>query len=160
MKNSTSSRSRPYADSTTSGDAEIDLGGEYGKVKVGIATGLKAAREVLEKIKRGEADDYLFIEVMACPGGCISGGGQPRIKGEYQANKEMRQKGLYSIDSKAPLRQSHNNPMIKKIYEDYFGEPLSHKSHRLLHTSYTDRKRKVKHSIKEIWEEITADTII
>ena len=141
-------------------DAEIDLGGEYGKVKVGIATGLKAAREVLEKIKRGEADDYLFIEVMACPGGCISGGGQPRIKGEYQANKEMRQKGLYSIDSKAPLRQSHNNPMIKKIYEDYFGEPLSHKSHRLLHTSYTDRKRKVKHSIKEIWEEITADTII
>ena len=141
-------------------DAEIDLGGDYGKVKVGIATGLKAAREVLERMKKGEADDYLFIEVMACPGGCISGGGQPRIKGEYQANKATRQKGLYAIDAKAPVRQSHNNPMIKKIYEDYFGEPLSHKSHRLLHTSYTDRKRKVKHTIKEIWEEITAESII
>jgi len=140
-------------------EAEIDLGGDYGKVKVGIATGLKAARDVLEKIKAGEAD-YLFIEVMACPGGCIAGGGQPRIKGEYQFNKETRQKGLYNIDAKATLRQSHNNPMIKKIYEDFLGEPLSHKSHRLLHTSYTDRKRKVKHSIKEIWEEISADSII
>lgn len=141
-------------------EAYIDLGGEYGTVKVGIATGLKAAREVLEKIKAGEASDYLFIEVMACPGGCISGGGQPRIKGEYQPNKEIRQEGLYTIDSNAPVRQSHNNPMIKKLYEDFLGEPLSHKSHRLLHTSYTDRKRKVQHSIKEIWEEIAAESII
>lgn len=141
-------------------EAHIDLGGDFGKVKVGIATGLKAARDILEKIKAGDASDYLFIEVMACPGGCISGGGQPRIKGEYQFNKETRQKGLYSIDAKAPVRQSHNNPMIKKIYEDFLGEPLSHKSHRLLHTSYNDRKRKVKHSIKEIWEEIAAENII
>jgi ferredoxin hydrogenase gamma subunit len=140
-------------------EAEIDLGSDYGKVKVAIATGLKAAREVLERIKAGKAE-YLFVEVMACPGGCISGGGQPRIKGEYQYNKEARQKGLYSLDNKTLVRQSHNNPMIKKLYADFLGEPLSHKSHRLLHTSYTDRKRKVQHSIKEIWEEITAETII
>lgn|GEM_PF-6695816 len=68
-------------------EAELDLGGDYGRVKVGIATGLKAARDILEKMKKGEVDDYIFIEVMACPGGCISGGGQPRIKGEYQDNK-------------------------------------------------------------------------
>ena len=141
-------------------EAEIDLGGDYGKVKVGIATGLKAAREILERMKSGDADDYLFIEVMACPGGCISGGGQPRIKGMYQYNKEIRQEGLYTIDKNLPVRQSHNNPMIKKIYEEYFGEPLSHKAHRLLHTSYTDRKRKVKHSIKDIWKEITAENVI
>ena len=140
--------------------AEIDLGGKYGTVKVGIATGLKAAREIVEKIKLGEADDYIFIEVMACPGGCISGGGQPRIKGEYQFNKEVRQQGLYTIDKNLPVRQSHKNPMITKIYEDYFGEPNSHKAHRLLHTSYSDKKREVKHSIKEIWEEITAENVI
>ena len=140
--------------------AEVDLGGKYGKVKVGIATGLKAAREIVERIKKGEADDYIFIEVMACPGGCISGGGQPRIKGEYQYNKEARQQGLYTIDKNLPVRQSHNNPMIKKIYADYFGEPNSHKAHRLLHTGYTDKRREIKHSIKEIWEEITAENII
>ena len=141
-------------------EAVIDIGGDYGKVKVGIATGLKAARDVVERIKAGEADDYLFIEVMACPGGCISGGGQPRIKGEYQGNKKVRQQGLYTIDKSLPVRQSHNNPMIKKIYEEYLGAPLSHKSHRLLHTSYTNRKRKVKHSIKDIWEEIQAENVI
>jgi len=141
-------------------EAKLDLGGDYGEVKVGIATGLKAARDILDRMKAGEADDYLFIEVMACPGGCISGGGQPRIKGEYQDNKKARQEGLYTIDKSLPIRQSHNNPMIKKIYEEYFGEPNSHKAHRLLHTSYTDRKRKVQHSIKEIWDEIATDNVI
>ena len=141
-------------------EAEIDLGSDIGKVKVGIATGLKSARRIAEKIKDGTADDYLFIEVMACPGGCISGGGQPRIKASYQPNKEQRQQGLYSIDKSMPVRQSHNNPMIKKIYDDFLGSPLSPKAHRLLHTNYSDRRRKVKHSIKEIWEEITADNVI
>ncbi len=141
-------------------EAVIDVGGDYGKVKVGVATGLKAAREVAEKIRAGKADDYVFIEVMGCPGGCIAGGGQPRMKNNYQGNKVDRQEGLYNIDKNAPIRQSHNNPLIKKLYEDYLGEPLSHKSHRLLHTSYTDRSRKVSHTIKEIWEEIKSEAKI
>lgn len=137
-------------------EAEVDLGDKYGKVKVAVVCGLKAARELLELMKEGKAD-YLFIEVMACPEGCISGGGQPRQKHDYLSMCETRQKTLYDLDKKNPIRQSHNNPMITKIYEDFLGEPLSHKSHNLLHTHYSNKKRKVKHTIKEIWDEIKAE---
>ncbi|MCP4216472.1 MAG: (2Fe-2S)-binding protein [bacterium] len=134
-------------------EAQVDLGGAIGTVKVAVAHGLKAAREIVEKIIAGEAE-YHFVEIMGCPGGCMGGGGQPRIKKSFQAFWHERQKAIYKIDKNCKIRQSHNNPLIKKIYKDFLGEPLSHKSHELLHTTYRDRKQVVKHTIKEIWEEI------
>ena len=110
-------------------------------VKVCVASGLANAREVLEKVQRGEAD-YQFIEIMACPGGCVSGGGQPQvpmgIRNFVDIRKE-RSKVLYDLDKSMPLRQSHENPAIKEVYETYFGKPGSHKAHEVLHTSYVKR---------------------
>lgn len=134
-------------------EAEVDLGTGAGKIKVAVVHTLKAAGRLLESIKAGESD-YSFVEVMACPGGCMGGGGQPRSKHAYQASASLRQEGLYEIDRQAPVRQSHNNPMIQKLYEEFLGKPLGQKSHRLLHTTYQDRKRLVKHAMKEIWQEI------
>lgn len=133
--------------------ASIDLGPELGEVKVAMAHSLKAARQMVEKVKRGEAD-YHFIEVMACPGGCMGGGGQPRSKKSYQSTWQSRQRALYDIDASRAIRQSHNNPLIHCIYEDYLEAPLSHRSHDLLHTAYGDRKRFVRRTMKEIWREI------
>lgn len=134
-------------------EAQVDLGKGVGTVKVAVVHTLKAARKLVESIKSGEAS-YHFVEVMACPGGCMGGGGQPRSKHAYQASSLKRKEGLYSIDRGASVRQSHNNPLIKKIYDEYLEKPLGHKSHHLLHTSYTDRKRMVRHTMKEIWKEI------
>lgn len=134
-------------------EARIDLGPELGEVKVAVAHSLKAARQLLEAIKAGQAF-YHFVEVMACPGGCMGGGGQPRTKKTYHATWKARQSALYGIDRACSVRQSHNNPLIQKIYEDYLGSPFSHRSHELLHTHYHDRKRSVKHTMKEIWREI------
>ena len=110
-------------------------------VKVCVASGLANAREVLEKVQRGEAD-YQFIEIMACPGGCLNGGGQPQvpmgIRNFVDIRKE-RAKVLYDLDKSMPLRQSHENPAIKEVYETYFGKPGSHKAHEVLHTSYVKR---------------------
>jgi NADP-reducing hydrogenase subunit HndD len=115
-------------------EAEIDLNGV--KVKVAVAHGLKNARILMEKIKKGECD-YTFIEIMGCPGGCIGGGGQPittkNVKGKRMA-------GLYQIDRDSTVRQSHKNPAVIKLYEEFLGKPLSHKSHELLHTHYRTRK--------------------
>lgn len=133
--------------------AVVDLG-EGGKVNIGVVHTLKEARKVLEQIEAGESDLH-FIEVMACPGGCVSGGGQPVHKHSYQGNCGARTSGLFSIDQKRKIRQSHNNPMIKEIYASFLGEPLGHKSHELLHTGYTNRQQEpVSHSMKEIWQEI------
>jgi len=134
-------------------EAQVDLGKGVGTVKVAVVHTLKAARKLVESIKSGESS-YHFVEVMACPGGCMGGGGQPRSKHAYQASSIKRKEGLYSIDRGASVRQSHNNPLIQKIYDEYLEKPLGHKSHHLLHTSYTDRKRMVKHTMKEIWKEI------
>jgi ferredoxin hydrogenase gamma subunit len=133
-------------------EAEVDLG-DKGKVKVGVAHGLAAAKKMVEMVASGEAD-YQFIEFMGCPGGCMGGGGQPRIKKNYQTFWHERQKAIYQIDEKAVIRQSHNNPCIKMIYDDFLGEPLGHKSHELLHTTYRDRKVDVKRDMKTIWDEI------
>lgn len=133
--------------------AVVDLG-EGGKVNIGVVHTLKEARKVIEQIEAGESDLH-FIEVMACPGGCVSGGGQPVHKHSYQGNCGARTSGLFSIDQKRKIRQSHNNPMIKEIYASFLGEPLGHKSHELLHTGYTNRQQEpVSHSMKEIWQEI------
>lgn len=134
-------------------EAEVDLGASLGTVRVAVAHTLKAAGQLVEAVKSGAAA-YHFVEVMACPGGCMGGGGQPRSKHAYQALRLERQQGLYDIDRARTVRQSHNNPLIHKLYDDYLGTPLGHKSHHLLHTTYRDRKRMVKHTMKEIWQEI------
>ncbi len=111
-------------------------------VKVCVASGLANAREVLEKVQSGEAD-YQFIEIMACPGGCVNGGGQPQqpmgIKNFTDLRAE-RAKVLYNLDVSMPLRQSHENPAVKALYDEYLEKPGSHKAHEILHTSYVKRK--------------------
>ncbi|HEY9766710.1 MAG TPA: NADH-dependent [FeFe] hydrogenase, group A6 [Chroococcales cyanobacterium] len=107
-------------------------------VKVAVAHGLSNAKKLLDRIKAGEAD-YQFIEVMCCPGGCLGGGGQP-----IPTTDEIRQKraaALYQADKDLPIRKSHENPAVKKLYQDYLGEPNGEKAHHLLHTKYTKRSR-------------------
>ena len=112
-------------------------------VKVAVASGLKNAAAILDKVRAGEAD-YQFIEIMCCPGGCVNGGGQPIQPGHvrnFVDLKALRAKALYTDDLGLPQRKSHDNPEIKQIYAEYLGEPGSHKAHELLHTSYVARKK-------------------
>ena len=112
------------------------------KVNVTVASGLSNAREVLESIKNGTCDSQ-FIEIMACPGGCVNGGGQPQVPmgiRNFVDIRAERAKVLYNLDKSMPLRQSHENPAIKQVYEEYFEKPGSHKAHEVLHTSYVKRK--------------------
>ena len=118
-------------------EAVIDLDGA--PLKVAVANGLKNAEELIRRVESGEAD-YTFIEIMACPGGCIGGGGQPI--GTDNAVRDARIRALYEIDRSLPIRKSHENPEIKAIYEEFFGAPLSHRSHELLHTHYQARKKR------------------
>ena len=112
-------------------------------VKVAVASGLSNANEILKKVKNGEAD-YHFIEIMCCPGGCVNGGGMPiqpsSVRNFVDIRKE-RAKGLYEEDKNLPLRKSHDNPVVKKCYAEYLGEPGSHKAHEILHTTYTPRPK-------------------
>lgn len=119
-------------------EAELDLGPEHGKIKVAICHGLRNARKLAEEALAGNSP-YAFIEVMACPGGCVDGGGTSRIKGKYHPGADSRQQSLYTLDRSMPRRQSHNNPQVLKMYEDYLGKPNSHLAHELLHTGYNDR---------------------
>ena len=112
-------------------------------VKVAVAHGLGNARKLLNNIREGKAD-YHFIEIMGCPGGCVTGGGQPIQPAKVAAEidlKAERAKALYAEDKAAGLRKSHENPYIKKLYEEYLGEPCGHKSHKLLHTHYQERPK-------------------
>ncbi len=121
--------------------AEVDMNGK--KVKVVVASGLKNAQTIMEEIKSGKAD-YQFVEIMACPGGCVMGGGQPIRSSKERATIDIRSKRancLYSIDEKSTVRKSHENPVLKKIYEEYLGEAGGHKAHELLHTSYVERQK-------------------
>ncbi|HHY92395.1 MAG TPA: 2Fe-2S iron-sulfur cluster binding domain-containing protein, partial [Firmicutes bacterium] len=117
-------------------EAAVDLGGKT--VKVAVAHGLANAKQVLEKIKAGEAD-WQFVEIMCCPGGCIGGGGQP-IPVDRE-KREARIKAIYEVDAAMPLRKSHENPAVQTLYKEYLGAPLSEKAHELLHTHYTPRPR-------------------
>lgn len=108
------------------------------KVKVLVAHGLANARALMDKLRAGELKDYHFIEVMACPGGCIGGGGQP-IPTDTE-RRRSRIDGCYTRDKALKYRKSHENPEVKKLYQDFLGEPLGHRSHQLLHTSYTPRQ--------------------
>lgn len=113
------------------------------KINAAIAHGLGNARKLLDMVKRGEKN-YHFIEVMACPGGCVNGGGQPivdaRTKEEVDVRVE-RAKGIYEEDKNLPIRKSHKNPYIKKLYDEFLKEPNGHLSHELLHTHYVKRER-------------------
>ena len=120
-------------------EAELEIAGK--KVKIAVVSGLGNARKLMEKVKSGEAD-YHFIEVMACPGGCIMGGGQPRKILKERAGidvKGLRKNALYSEDKKATLRKSHQNPYVQKVYKEFLQEPGSHEAHKLFHTEYTKR---------------------
>ena len=111
-------------------------------LKVAVTSGLGNAQVLLEKIRAGEAD-YHFVEIMACHGGCINGGGQPIQPSSVRSwtnLKELRMAALYQEDSKATIRQSHKNPLIQALYQDYLEEPGSKKAHQLLHTHYQARE--------------------
>lgn len=116
--------------------ATIDFDGV--PIKIGIAHGLGNARKLIADINAGKSP-YHAIEIMACPGGCIGGGGQPYHRGDIRILKE-RAESLYAEDAGKSLRKSHENPYIKKLYAEYLGEPCGHLSHELLHTHYYDRK--------------------
>lgn len=112
-----------------------------GEVRVAVASGLANARKLLDMVKSGEKS-YHFIEIMACPGGCVNGGGQPHVPAKVRNNIDVRSeraKGLYTLDKNKAIRKSHENPMIVKLYEEYLGEPNGEKAHHLLHTSYVER---------------------
>ncbi|XMB86874.1 NADH-dependent [FeFe] hydrogenase, group A6 [Mycoplasmatota bacterium WC44] len=104
-------------------------------LNIGIASGLGNARKLLEEIENGNPRNFHAIEIMACPGGCIDGGGQPYHHGDVSII-DRRKKAIYEIDKNAPLKKSHENPSILKVYEEYLGEPGSEKAHHLLHTKY------------------------
>lgn len=128
-------------------EAAIDMDGTV--VKVAVAHGMKNAKPLLDDIRAGKSP-YAFIEIMGCPGGCINGGGQPFVKPCFLPNedanildtyKEKRANALYSEDERQVLRQSHKNKQIQDLYNNYLGEPNSHKAHELLHTTYKARER-------------------
>ncbi len=111
-------------------------------VKVAVANGLKNAGKIMDMIEKGEAP-YHFVEIMACPGGCVTGGGQPIHDAKTMATVDihgLRKKALYEADKETKVRKSHENPVIKKLYDEYLEKPGSHKAHELLHTSYHARK--------------------
>ena len=119
--------------------ATIDVDGL--KLNIGIAHGLRNARKLLEDIKAGKSH-FHAIEIMACPGGCIDGAGQPLHHGNSDIIK-ARWEAIYRADKNMPIRKSHENPSIQAIYKEYLGEPCGHKSHELLHTHYFDRQTTV-----------------
>ncbi len=117
-------------------EAELTIAGNT--VKIAVVHTLSSARKMLERIRAGEAD-YQFIEVMACPGGCIGGGGQPiPVNAEI---RKARREGLFDCDSANELRKSHENPEIKELYDTWLGKPLGEKAHSLLHTHYHQQVR-------------------
>ena len=122
-------------------EATVKIGGM--DVKVAIAHGLGNARKLLNDIREGKAD-YHFIEIMACPGGCVTGGGQPirmaKVHSEVNLKTE-RAKALYQEDRNLPIRKSHENPVVQHLYKNFLGEPGSHIAHELLHTHYIKRDK-------------------
>ncbi|KRQ87408.1 NADP-reducing hydrogenase subunit HndC [Caloramator mitchellensis] len=106
------------------------------EVKIAVANSLSNARHLVDKIKSGERE-YHFIEVMCCPGGCIGGGGQPI--GTVNRVRNERIKSIYEVDANMPIRQSHKNPVIKQLYDEFLEKPLGERSHHLLHTHYRAR---------------------
>ena len=122
-------------------EAEYDVAGK--KIKVAIASGTKNAKVLMDQIKNGTSE-YLFIEIMGCPGGCINGGGQPiqhAVVRNFVDLKARRAEALYTADRNNAVRKSHENEAVKTLYTEYLGKPGSHKAHEILHTSYVARKK-------------------
>lgn len=128
--------------------AEVDLG--VGKFKVAVASGMKNAKPLLDEVRAGTSP-YAFIEIMGCPGGCINGGGQPFVKPSLldrespdilDTYREKRAAILYSIDERKAIRQSHNNPDVIRLYDDYLGSYGSEKAEEILHTSYRSNRER------------------
>ena len=122
-------------------EAEYDVAGK--KIKVAVASGTKNAKVLMDQIKNGTSE-YLFIEIMGCPGGCINGGGQPiqhAVVRNFVDLKARRAEALYTADRNNAVRKSHENEAIKTLYTEFLGKPGSHKAHEVLHTSYVARKK-------------------
>jgi NADP-reducing hydrogenase subunit HndD len=122
--------------------ATVDFDGT--PINIGIAHGLGNARKLLEEIKAGKSE-FHAIEIMSCPGGCIGGGGQPLHHNDSGILK-ARSEAIYREDAGKPIRKSHENPYIIKLYEEFLGKPMSEKAHHLLHTAYFDRSKKIEMS--------------
>ena len=121
--------------------AELEIAGK--KVKIVVASGLKNAQTIMDEIRDGKAD-YQFVEIMSCPGGCVMGGGQPIKSSKVRSQIDVRAKraeALYTIDEKNTIRKSHENPVMKKLYEEYLEKPGSHKAEELLHTHYQKEEK-------------------
>jgi len=127
-------------------EASVTINGTT--LNLAVAHGMKNAKVLLDQIRAGESK-YHFIEIMGCPGGCIAGGGQPIVRPCFLPHEDddildtfraKRAAALYSEDERQVIRQSHNNPQVKKLYEDFLEKPNSHKAHELLHTHYSARE--------------------
>ncbi|MCI8654760.1 MAG: 2Fe-2S iron-sulfur cluster binding domain-containing protein [Clostridia bacterium] len=120
-------------------EATLKIAGK--EVKIAVASGLANARKLMEQIKNGESP-YHFIEIMACPGGCIMGGGQPIKSSKIRSTvdvRKLRSDALYTIDEKSTIRKSHENPVMKQLYDEFLEKPGSHVAHKYLHTSYSQK---------------------
>ena len=127
-------------------ESQIEINGQI--LRFAVAHGMKNAKVLMEQIRKGESP-YHFSEIMGCPGGCINGGGQPYVRPVFLPNEDhdildtymqKRASALYSEDQRNVLRQSHKNTQVQKLYEEFLGEPNSHKAHELLHTTYKGRE--------------------
>lgn len=122
-------------------EASVDIDGLM--VNVAVVYGTNNARKFIEEMKKGDKQ-YHFVEVMTCPGGCIGGGGQPKnVMKDMDEVRKMRIKALYNKDEAMTLRKSHENPEIIKVYEDFYGKPLSELAEKMLHTSYYDKSKEL-----------------
>ena len=136
-------------------EATVDLG-ELGEIRVAVVHGLARTQALLDKMSRGEVI-YDFVEVMACPGGCISGGGTPRKKNNYQPFSRVRQEAIYKIDEECAVRESHKNPEVTALYAETLGAPGSHLAHDLLHCEYRSKKaQKEPSDIRKLWQVLSA----
>jgi iron only hydrogenase large subunit-like protein len=113
---------------------------EGATLKVMVAHGTANAKKVMEMLEAGQLNDYHFVEIMACPGGCLGGGGQPIPTTE--AIRKQRAKAIYSEDEQLTIRKSHQNPVVKTLYKEFLTDgPCGHKSHQILHTHYSPGSR-------------------
>ncbi|MBK5960872.1 (2Fe-2S)-binding protein [Rhodoplanes elegans] len=133
--------------------ATVELGGDIGAVKIAMCHGLKPTRQIVEQVRSGNSD-LDFVEIMACPGGCVDGGGTLRSKKAYLPHALKRRETLFGIDKTKAVRQSHRNEQVQALYRDYLGAPNSEKAHHLLHTYYTDRKIEMTQTVREVWADI------
>ena len=133
--------------------ANVNLGGGFGEIKVAMCHGLKGTRQIVKAVLDGSAD-IDFIEIMACPGGCVDGGGTLRSKKSYIPHAMKRRETIFNNDRKTRERQSHNNQQVQKLYADYFGAPHSEKAHEFLHTHYESRPCGGVADIAAAWDEL------